>query len=351
MTRHGEVIAGDADYPRNQWYVAAYAHELENGPVSRWLLDTPVVLFRGESGPAVALFDRCPHRGLRLSAGQVVGDNIQCTYHGMQFDGAGRCAVLPSGGPVSERMCVDSYPVVEDWAWLWIWMGDPALADPAEVPRVAEFGFGREGWHDEPAGLLPVGANYLLPFENLLDASHISFLHHGLIDGGDVASMPFDIEQEDNWMRVIRRIPNEPLSPLTRKTFAITGDTADRTITADAHAPNLCGIRVDLQPHEGDTSLKVNQLLVGITPATRTRCYQFTAVAQNFPFLNTDREEDVKNLLMEDVDAMEDIQQLMDQLGPSRCVEVSVNADTAAMRMRKRIIAMLERESGGQGAA
>ena len=141
------------------------------------------------------------------------------------------------------------------------------------------------------------------------------------------------------------------MSPLTRKTFATTGDYADRTITADAHAPNLCGIRVDLRPHEEDAALRTNQLMVGITPASRTRSYQFTAIAQNFPFLNADRENDVRNLLMEDVDAMEDIQRLIDALGPERCEEVSVNAGTAAMRMRKRVIAMLDAESGGKGAA
>lgn len=342
------MIAGDADYPRNQWYVAAYSHELDQGPIQRWLLGTPVVLYRAESGKPVALFDRCPHRGLRLSAGSVIGETIQCAYHGMRFDGEGACVEVPSGGPISSRMCVASYPIVEQWRWLWIWMGEPKLANPDAIPDLGTFGFGRDGWHDEPSGLLPVAANYLLPFENLLDASHISFLHHGLIDSGDVAMMPFEIEQCGDWMKVVRHIPNEFVSPLTRATFATETERADRTITADAHAPNLCGIRVDLRPVGcAVDETRTNQLMVGITPASRTQSYQFTAVTQNFPFLNPNREEDVRNLLMEDVAAMEDIQRLMDRLDPFDRVEVSVNADTAAMRMRKQIERMLLAEGRG----
>ncbi len=339
------MIAGTAPYPRNQWYVAASVGELEGGPLQRWLLDTPVVLYRGASGEARALLDRCPHRGLPLSQGRIVGDTLQCRYHGMRFDGAGRCVDLPSGGPVSDRLCVTPYPLVQRWQWLWIWMGDPELTDPAAIPDIGPFGFGREDWCDEVGPLLPVAANYLLPFENLLDASHISFLHHGLIDSGDVAAQPFTTELHGDWMRVSRFIENETVSPLTQATFAMASGTANRTITADAHAPNLCGIRVDITGTDnGGEGTRTNQLMVGITPVSRGCCMQFTAIAQNFPFANPNREADVRSLLMEDVEAMESIQALIDKIDPAQCQEVSVNADAPAMRMRRRIIDMLAAE-------
>lgn len=340
------MIAGTAPYPRNQWYVAASINEIQRDPLQRWILDTPVVLFQSGSGEPVALFDRCPHRGLPLSQGKVVDDTIQCTYHGLRFDRDGACVAIPSGGPISERMCVQSFPIVLRWQWLWIWMGDPALADESTIPDLGRFGFGQDGWYHEVGPLLPVKANYLLPFENLLDASHISFLHHGLIDSGDVASMPFTTETSGDWMRVIRQIENEVVSPLTQTTFATAAATADRTITADAHAPNLCGIRVDLaSTDERDQGTRTNQLMVAITPVATGRCLQHTAICQNFPFLNQNRDEDVRNLLMEDVVAMESIQSLLDELDPGSLREVSVHADTPAMRMRREIQRMLESEA------
>ena len=342
---YNEMKAGSARFPRNQWYVAAYSHEVSNKPLHRWLLGEPAVLYRTERGDPVALFDRCPHRGLRLSAGRVLGEEIQCTYHGLRFTPQGKCMVIPSGGPISSRLRVASYPVVERWKWMWIWMGDPGLADPAQIPDISVFGFGRDGWYDEPSGLLPLKANYLLPFENLLDASHISFLHHGLIDSGNVAQLPFEMSEEGPNLKVVREIKNEPISPLTMTTFGFRGEFVNRTITADAHVPSLCGIRVDLcSPDEPQLPPRVNQLIVGITPETATTTLEFTAVAQSFPFENPNREADVRNLLLEDVVVMEDIQRLFDQLGAARSLELSVHSDAAAMRMRRIVARMLDAE-------
>ena len=346
MSSDTETIkAGDAAFPLDQWYVCAYSHEVTTTPMHRWILGQPVVLYRLENGDPVALFDRCPHRGLRLSAGRVVGDEIQCTYHGLRFARDGHCTVIPSGGPVSPRMRVASYPIAERWKWLWIWMGRPDLADPALIPDVTRFGFGADGWFDEPSGLLPLKANYVLPFENLLDASHISFLHHGLIDSGSVAMLPFTLEQQGAELRVVRAITDEPISPLTMKTFGFECDRVNRRIIADAIVPSLCGIRVEITPaDDASASPRVNQLLVGITPQSTSTTLEFTAVAQSFPFENPNREEDVRNLLMEDVVAMEDIQQLFDKLGPEQSIELSVRSDGPAMRMRELIERMLAGE-------
>ena len=337
--------AGNAAWPVNQWYVAAYSHEVTRKPLHRWLLDKPVVLYRTESGEPVALFDRCPHRGLRLSAGSLVRDEIQCTYHGLRFGSDGKCTAIPSGGPISPRMRIDSYAVVESWRFIWIWTGDAALADPALIPDMGAFGFGGEGWYDEPSGLLPLKANWLLPFENLLDASHISFLHHGLIDSGNVALLPFEMQENGSRLRVTRTIENEPMSPLTAKTFGFRGDRLNRRIIADAVVPSLCGIRVEVtSPDDLGAAPRINQLIVGITPETSTTTHEFTAVAQSFPFENLNREEDVRNLLMEDVVAMEDIQQLFARLGADTSTELSVQSDAAVMRMRRIVTGMLEQE-------
>src|SRR4051812_33235300 len=111
---------------RNQWYVAATAREIGTIPLARLICCEPVVLYRGQSGKVAALEDRCPHRKAPLSKGEVVGDDIRCGYHGVQFDAAGACTNIPSQPTIPRGFCAKSYPVVERNALIFIWMGDPA---------------------------------------------------------------------------------------------------------------------------------------------------------------------------------------------------------------------------------
>ena len=69
---------------KNFWYVAASDHEVSRTPMRRMFLGEPVVLFRKEDGTPVALEDRCVHRHLPLSMGRLVGDILQCHYHGLR---------------------------------------------------------------------------------------------------------------------------------------------------------------------------------------------------------------------------------------------------------------------------
>lgn len=339
------MLPGEADFPRNHWYVAAYTRELSATPLARTLLETPVVLFRDRAGTAVALFDRCPHRGMPLSDGIVVDDAIQCPYHGMEFGRSGQCSHIPSSRAIPNRMCVRSYPVREAWELVWIWMGDEALAATTPLPDLGRWGFGVAGWHWEPAVRLDVQANYLLPIENLLDASHITFLHKGQIDQGIVASHPFEVEVEGELLRVTRALERERQSPLTMKTFGFDGEYASRTIIAEAMLPAVCGIRVEIRPADAPAAApQVNQLAVGITPRDRRSCYKFTAVAQTFPFLNEQRNRDLEQLLMEDVVALEKIQALHERLAAALRPEFSVKSDEAAMKARRILARQLDDE-------
>ena len=253
-----QLMPGEAIYPRNQWYVAGYSDELNDGPLERTLLDTPVVMYRTDKGEPAALFG---------------------------------------------------------------------------------------------ALLLPTPGNYLMPFENFLDASHISFLHSGQLDQGNVAFAPFTTEVEGNWVKVHREIPREKQSSLTIKVFGFSGEYARREIIAESYVPSMCGIRVKLTPLNealdapaGETM--TNQLAIGITPETTSSCHQFTAISQNFPFPEgkADNNKGLRDLLMQDVVAMENIQQTFDRIKPEERVEFSVKADEPAMRARRIIAKMIEDE-------
>ena len=119
---------------RNHWYVAASGSEIGRKPFRRIIMNEPVVFYRTEDGTPIALEDRCPHRRLPLSMGKLVeNDVLQCHYHGLRFDRTGACVRVPGQDMIPPTARVKTYPVVERYKWLWIWMGDPALADPAKI--------------------------------------------------------------------------------------------------------------------------------------------------------------------------------------------------------------------------
>ncbi|MEO0030532.1 MAG: hypothetical protein RIS94_290 [Pseudomonadota bacterium] len=159
---------------RNCWYVAGWSHDITREPQQRMLLGEPVVLYRREDGEPVALEDRCVHRLAPLSLGRVEGDNIRCLYHGFQFDPAGRCREIPGQETIPNRACVKTYPVCEKNSWVWVWMGDPDRADPARIANSKAL--------DDPAWVLKTGqidyeANYELINDNLLDLTHLAYVH------------------------------------------------------------------------------------------------------------------------------------------------------------------------------
>jgi phenylpropionate dioxygenase-like ring-hydroxylating dioxygenase large terminal subunit len=157
---------------RNYWYVAASDDEVGRKPLRRILLGEPVVLFRTEDGTPVAFEDRCAHRHLPLSMGKLVGDTLQCHYHGLRYDMTGTCVRVPGQDLIPPSARVKTYPVVQRYHWVWIWMGDPALADPDTITDYH--------WLDDPSWgakvqYLHVQANWKLIVDNLLDLTHLAF--------------------------------------------------------------------------------------------------------------------------------------------------------------------------------
>ena len=162
-------------YVRNCWYVAAWSRDfIEEGMIARTVIGRPILLYRASDGEIVAIEDRCVHRLVPLSRGRREGDAVRCMYHGMVFDRTGACIEVPGQSHVPSRVRVDSFPVVERNGWVWLWMGDAALADPALVP--VEFGFGDPEWEME-GDSLDYAVDYQLINDNLTDFSHLAYVH------------------------------------------------------------------------------------------------------------------------------------------------------------------------------
>jgi phenylpropionate dioxygenase-like ring-hydroxylating dioxygenase large terminal subunit len=123
------------------WHAAALSSEVTHAPVERNILDERIVLFRRQDGSVAALIDHCPHYGYRLSTGEIIGDDIECAYHGLRFNGTGQCTGMPAQTHIPDRFRVRSYPTVERGGTIFVWMGysedaDPALLE-ASVPAIS----------------------------------------------------------------------------------------------------------------------------------------------------------------------------------------------------------------------
>ena len=348
-----DMLPGRAEYPRNQWYVAALSDEVTREPMHRLLCEEPVVMYRDEAGKPVALFDRCPHRGMRLSnGGKLIGDNIQCNYHGLEFGTDGRCKLIPSGGAPVSALSVRSFPLEERCGWIWIWPGDPAAADAALLPDHEELGFTADGFYAYFGARLDGDSNYLYSFENLVDATHITFLHHGMIDSGQVAAHPYTVEVDGNRVRMMRVFKNDVQPPMLRAAFGLKGVHCDRTLDLRSYAPNVCMVRnhfIDLD--YPDAPERDNRLVFGITPAGPKSCYQFVGVAQNYENRHPGIFDDLRHLLMEYVVALNDIKKLFDYLPPEKTPEISIKSDEGAIRTRRIIAEQIRRERSPDLAA
>jgi phenylpropionate dioxygenase-like ring-hydroxylating dioxygenase large terminal subunit len=118
---------------RNAWYTAAWTDEIAERPLGRRICNEPIVFFRDRQGRIAALTDRCCHRSSPLHLGTVVEQGLQCGYHGLIFDRAGRCVYIPAQDRIPERAKVPSYPVVEKDQLVWVWIGDPAKGDESKI--------------------------------------------------------------------------------------------------------------------------------------------------------------------------------------------------------------------------
>ena len=180
----------------------------DGGVLGRTILKEPVVLYRQGNGEVVALEDRCAHRFAPLEHGQVVGGNrIQCPYHGLEYDKTGACVLHPHGNKnIPSRARVKSYPVTEKHKAIWVWMGDKP-ADHSKVPDFSVMDNVPE-LHATKLDKIMVKANVELIIDNLLDLSHTSFLHAGILGNADTVESDIGVEQEGDDIVVSRYARN-----------------------------------------------------------------------------------------------------------------------------------------------
>lgn len=170
-----EVV--EYDWER-EWYPMYLVAEMpKSAPLGLTVFDKKLVLFYDGNGELNCFEDRCPHRLAKLSEGQIVDGQLECLYHGWQFDGSGQCTKIPQlapGAKIPKQACAKTYAVKVSQEVIWVWLGDKATAEPSKIPWYEHYE--REGFqHLSTIHELPYDYSILL--ENLMDPAHIPISH------------------------------------------------------------------------------------------------------------------------------------------------------------------------------
>ncbi len=336
------------NYPYNCWWVAALSSEVGRDLLGRWMLDTPVLLYRTEDGRAVAMENRCPHRAAPLSLGCLNGDNVQCGYHGFTFAPDGACVDVPSMGSALPAATIKSFPVIEQNAFVWVYLGDPAKVDEVPSPHNLE-------WVDDPAfafvqGRMDVKANYMLLKENVLDLTHFGYVHaksFGISDWIDPPRSSTDGDVTSYHKSFVK----SPLPPIFADPLGLAAGTPyNRENYGSFISPALQIAAVDfIDPENGNVRGKF-RVSHATTPIDATSMVYFYVIGRD----HGNSPDEMQGLLKgseigfaEDEAMIEAVQDMMlrDPRGAS-APEISVKSDAPGIQARRIVERWMTKETG-----
>lgn len=320
---------------RNAWYVVAESRHVDLELRGVRVLGEPLVLYRTEAGEPVVLDDRCAHRRFPLSKSKRVGDSVQCGYHGFTYEPSGRCVWAP--GDVKPHFGVRRYPCVEVGPWLWAWMGDPNKADPATVPYPKIDA--NEPWRKIEGYKLNPG-NYMLLIENLLDLSHLHFLHGDHVSDESQANSRSTLVSIPDGVGYIKETP-----VAQAKLFAqLSGGDPTKPVrvvtTSSQFGPsvNYASEERFALVDDGDPLFPLRFHIVhAITPESISSTHQFFQVFINCDLLigmEAFRDMSQNVVFQQDCDAIEYMQATIESDRRSGKVEFGFAGDRYALTMR-----------------
>jgi phenylpropionate dioxygenase-like ring-hydroxylating dioxygenase large terminal subunit len=340
---------------KNAWYVAAWADEVAGQPLARRILNEPIVLFRDGKQRAAALADMCCHRGAPLSCGRVVESGLECGYHGMVYGADGACVHIPGQVHIPPKARVKSYPLVEKDTCLWIWMGDPAAADPA---RIVDYPY-----HNDAARwphmhtLYPIRGSANLMIDNLMDLTHLGYVHGSTIGGNPKSHVEaiMDTQPTDTGLKFTRWMLDSPAPPTYKKAVPTLADRIDRWQEFEFVAPGTVLQWVgaldagtgayDQGKRDGGFSMRVFHAL---TPETETECHYFWSTLNGFrphdPQATLAIFDEVSAAFKEDQYIVQQQQARLTECGDEKLINIV--ADGARVHMRRVLDKMLAAEVG-----
>jgi phenylpropionate dioxygenase-like ring-hydroxylating dioxygenase large terminal subunit len=338
-----------ASFVHNAWYPAARGEDVGRALTKQRLLGERLVLYRTGAGAPVALADRCPHRSAPLSLGKLRGDTVECGYHGMTFDCAGACVRVPAQGRVPPGAKVRAYPALERYGLVFVWMGEAALADPALLPAIPQYG--RPEW-GVSRGYSFFRSGYRNITDNLVDPAHTSFVHAGSIGNAAAEDVPVRTEVEGDVLSIGRWIENAPPVPVIAR-FTRSDANMDRWQRYHLKAP--CTSWVDFgafapgspRTEEAKNAAPYRVLSYAfLAPETARGTHYFWFQLRNFAAgdaaITAEFEELYRRVFNEDRELLEAIQVLEDEDPAFSTVRIA--SDAGLTRLRRMVEGMLDAE-------
>jgi vanillate O-demethylase monooxygenase subunit len=343
-------------FPLNAWYAAAWSHEVgARAVLGRTVCAQKLALWRNPDGSVAAVQDACWHRGLPLSMGHVDGGNVVCRYHGLAFDGAGRCTRMPSQDRISPSARVRAYPALERHRLVWVWPGDAAQADPARVPDLH--------WNSDPAwegdgDTLFARCDYRLLIDNLMDLTHETFVHSTSIGHRAIAETPALTTHDERSVTVTRWMLDIDAPPFWRAQLGRPGNV-DRWQIIRFEPPCTIVLDVGVAPAGtgapgGERSQGVNgRVLNTITPETRSTCMYFWTLLRNYRLRDqslTNQLRSANARIFEEDRAVVEAQQLVFDAAPEEPIH-NLNIDAGSVWARRLIEHMVAEENPAAATA
>lgn len=335
---------------KNAWYVAAWDHEVRGQLHPVTMLSENVVLYRRRDGKLAALEDACPHRKLPLSMGRIKGDDIECGYHGLTFDCTGTCTRVPGAERIPHVARVRSYPVEERYGLIWVWMGDPALADPALIFAVDHWG--DPDWGVNQGDGMTIACNYLYMTDNLLDPSHVAWVHQSSFAGAGTEETPLETTVGEDGVTVWRWMMDAEPAPFYAPFLKFKGN-CDRKQHYEVRYPSNAIIKAIFTPAGSGgvgQSLHPDVFLMDsynfMTPvdenSTRYFWFQMRNFAPNDPEISAQFAHSVRGAFEEDRTVLTAVHQGM---ANKRTPNLDLKIDVGPLRFRRRLAQLIEAES------
>ena len=323
----------------NFWYVAGLAEEFTEKPLKRRMLGLDFVLFRDSDGRPHCLSNTCVHRGGSLAGGKVVGNNVQCPYHGWEFDGDGLCHRIPSLGPdakIPARARVDAYPTMERYGLVFAFLGDLPESERPPLLEIPDHEYGPDGPRDGWAATIQHfewAFDYKRSMENGIDPAHNEFVHptHGFSGANDDYQMPSPKLEDTDWGTGFW---SERLAPplAEKKMREASGREEDAIIRAGTGHHGPCNIWTYIHP---TPQIHIHQYLYE-TPVDEENTRLYLVNLRNFLPDSADDERVMgrnEAVALQDRDVLIAIQPV--QTPDSNAHEFFVGADTPIARYRE----------------